>query len=171
MAEQLRIGDLLAVKESPLAEEDFFVVDNILTNTTYKISKEHLFTVENLSNIVTTGEVLPGRVAVTSSSGFISKSILDLDRHAHREATFEAEVNFIYTLDSTLASFNVLLPLSPPDGSIIIFSDWANKFEVNSVTLVPSGANTILKDSFLELDVTGLATAVIYYSNNWSIAK
>lgn len=171
MAAQLRIGDLLTVKETPLTEEDFFVVDNISTNTTYKISKQHLFTLENFSEITTSDQLLPNKLAVTGTNGLISKSILDLDRHEHKENTFEARINYIYTLDTTLTSFNILLPLNPPNGSIIIFSDWANNFEVNSVTLVPSGLNTILKDTYLVLDVTGLATAIIFYSNNWGIAK
>lgn len=171
MSQQLRIGDLLTVKDTPLTEEDFFVVDNITTNTTYKISKQHLFSLPNLSDLTTSTQSSPNKLAVTAENGFISKNILDLDRHSHKESTFEAQTNFIYTLDTTLSSFNVLLPLNPPDGSIIIFSDWANNFETNSVTLVPAGSNTILKDSYLELDITGTATAIIFFSNNWSIAK
>lgn len=171
MAANLRIGDLLTVKETPLTEEDFFVVDNVTTNTTYKISKQHLFTLDNLSGITTSTQLLPNKLVATGTNGLVSKSILDLDRHEHKENTFEAQINYIYTLDTTLTSFNILLPSNPPNGSIIVFSDWANNFEVNSVTLVPAGLNTILKDTFLVLDVTGLATAIIFYSNNWGLAK
>lgn len=171
MATQIRIGDLLEIKESPLTDDDFFVIDNITTNKTYKIRKEWLFAIENLDEISTAEQRSPNKLSKTNSEGLLSKSILEVDLHEHKSGTFTAEPNYLYTLDSTLTSFSGLLPADPPNGSLIIFADWARKTNLNPVTLYPSSTNTVLNDSYLELDVEGLATAIVFYNNNWSLAK
>ena len=165
---QIRISDLTDLKTTPLSSTDFLVVDDASEAKTYKIDKNNLFSLANLSHISTLAPS-PQKIILTNENGFVDKKILNIDLHEHKTATFEAKPFYSYTLDSSLTPFSVVLPLSPENGSKIFFSDWSKTSQINPITLITQAPNLILNESFLQLDVTGFSATIIFYGNNWSL--
>ena len=167
---QIRISDLLNNKEELLDDNDFLVVDNSQSGISYKINKQNLFRVENLDSSTVSDEAIPNKLIKTLDTGKLSNNLLNIDIHSHHTESFTAEINHLYTLDSSAGSFTVYLPDTVVDGDKIVFSDWAYQSDANPITLIPAASHTILKDSFLELDVAGFGISIVFSNNNWSLA-
>lgn len=166
---QVRISDIGSEKTDALTANDYLVVDNLVTNTTQKISKSTLFSINNFDEISTEVGGAANNLAKTNGDGLINRGLVDIERHEHFSETFGATVNKLYTLDSSLASFNILLPSNALDGDRIFFSDWAGACDVKPVILISASGHTILFDSFLELDIAKFSVGIVFNQNNWSL--
>lgn len=92
-----------------------------------------------------------------------------------KTANYTASVNDIVRCNTTSASFNVTLPTSPADGSIINVLDVAftGSFYTNNLTVLPGGSNTIEGDTSLLLDINGTYASLVYNAagTNWKLLQ
>ena len=86
---------------------------------------------------------------------------------------YNAAVNDLVRCDTTAAVFNVTLPTSPADGSIINILDVAGSFYSKNLTVLPGGSNTIESDTSLLLDINGTYASLVYNTSgtNWKILQ
>ncbi len=75
-----------------------------------------------------------------------------------------------YLVDTSGGAFSLNLPAGPSSGMSIRFIDAAESFNLNNLTLIPGGTNTINgSTSSLICDVNGVDLLLWYKSGNWSI--
>ena len=86
---------------------------------------------------------------------------------------YNAAVNDLVRCNTTAAVFNVILPTSPADGSIINILDVAGSFYSKNLTVLPGGSNTIESDTSLLLDINGTYASLVYNTSgtNWKILQ
>lgn len=92
-----------------------------------------------------------------------------------KTSAYTASVNDLVRCNTTSAGFNVTLPTSPADGSIINIVDVASSgsFYTNNLTVLPGSGNTIEGDTSLLLDINGTYASLVYNASgtNWKILQ
>jgi hypothetical protein len=92
-----------------------------------------------------------------------------------KTSAYTALVNDLVRCNTTSASFNVTLPTSPVDGSMVNILDVAStgSFYSNNLTVLPGSGNTIEGDTSLLLDINGAYTSLVYNASgtNWKILQ
>lgn len=84
-------------------------------------------------------------------------------------ANYTATVSELVRCDTTSGAFNVTLPASPADGSIIAFLDISNTFgiEGKQLSVLPNTGKTIESDATsLVLDITGTYVSFVFNSDS-----
>lgn len=96
----------------------------------------------------------------------------NLTATAVKTANYTAIANDLVRCNSTAGSFNITLPVTPIDGTIIGILDNAGLLKTYPVTLIPSNA-TIENDTSLILNIPYVNFSIIYHAviNNWQILK
>jgi hypothetical protein len=89
-----------------------------------------------------------------------------------KTANYTAVSNDLVRCNTTAGSFNVTLPASPSDGTIIGINDTNNTFSAYPVSLLPNTA-TIENDTLLYLNMPNSNISIIYnaFNNNWQVLK
>lgn len=87
-------------------------------------------------------------------------------------SNYSAQVNDLVMLDASGGSFNITLPNSPSNGTIIAFMDVAGSLGMHTVTVLPHSGNTIYDEfeSALLLDIPGTYISIEYNSGIWYVS-
>ena len=92
-----------------------------------------------------------------------------------KTSAYTAAVNDLVRCNTTSAGFNVTLPTSPADGSIINIVDVASSgsFYSHNLTVLPGSGNTVEGDTSLLLDINGTYASLVYNASgtNWKILQ
>ena len=92
-----------------------------------------------------------------------------------KTSAYTAVVNDLVRCNTTSAGFNVTLPTSPADGSIINIVDVASSgsFYSHNLTVLPGSGNTVEGDTSLLLDINGTYASLVYNASgtNWKILQ
>jgi hypothetical protein len=94
-----------------------------------------------------------------------------LSSTATKTSNYIAQVNDLVMMDASGMSFNVTLPDSPSNGSVIGFMDVSGSLGMHAVTILPHSGDTIYDEfeSALLLDIPGTYITLEYISGIWHV--
>ena len=84
---------------------------------------------------------------------------------------YNAIENQILSIDSSSASFNIILPALPANNTKISIIDSTGSLALHGVSIIPNTGDTIYNTTRLNLDIAGTVITVIYdtATNNWEL--
>lgn len=92
---------------------------------------------------------------------------------AIKTSAYTALPNDLVRCNTTTGPFNVTLPASPNDGTVVSIVDIANSFATNNLTVLPNGATVENDATSLILDLNGAYVSFVYTSatTNWKLMQ
>ena len=90
-----------------------------------------------------------------------------------KTSMYIAVPNDLVRCNTSAGGFNVALPASPNDGTVVSIVDIANSFATNNLTVLPNGATVENDATSLILDLNGAYVSFVYTSSttNWKLMQ
>lgn len=90
-----------------------------------------------------------------------------------KTSMYIAAPNDLVRCNTSGGGFNVALPASPNDGTVVSIVDIANSFATNNLIVLPNGATVENDATSLILDLNGAYVSFVYTSatTNWKLMQ